>query len=130
MPKRFYLATQKDRSEQAAPLLEALKGQGWERTYAWSGTDHAGGYADIALAELKGVREADVLVVLLPGGYGTHVEIGAALALGKRIILHAPDRKTLNIPYPCVFHYHPDVRLLVSEPLDVNALLACMSSYA
>jgi hypothetical protein len=29
------------------------------------------------------VRDADVLIVLLPGGYGTHVEIGAALALEK-----------------------------------------------
>jgi hypothetical protein len=32
MPKRFYLATRKDRGEQAAPLLEALKAHGWERT--------------------------------------------------------------------------------------------------
>ena len=47
------------------------------------------GYADTALAEIAAVREADVLVVLLPGGYGTHVEIGAALALGKPVILHA-----------------------------------------
>ena len=78
------------------------------------------------MAEMAAVREADVLVVLLPGGYGTHVEIGAALALGKPVILHAPDRKTLDAPYPCVFHYHPRVKLLVSEVLDVDEVLACM----
>jgi nucleoside 2-deoxyribosyltransferase len=53
-------------------------------------------YATIALAELAGIREADVLLVLLPGGCGTHVEIGAALALGKPVIIHAPDRATLR----------------------------------
>ena len=39
MSKRFYLATRKDRAEQAAALLEALKAQGWERTYAWTSQD-------------------------------------------------------------------------------------------
>ncbi len=106
MPKRFYLATRKDRGQQAEPLLEALKAQGWERTFVWTAQDEASthGYAEVALKELAGVREADVLIVLLPGGYGTHVEIGAALALGKPVILHAPDRKTLETPYPCSFH--------------------------
>ena len=127
MSKRFYLATKKDSGEQAAAISHALKAHGWERTYAWTAEDEgADRYADIALNELKGVTEADVLIVLLPGGYGTHVEIGAALALGKPVILHAPDRKTLNEPYPCPFHYHPRVRLLVSETLDIDALVACL----
>lgn len=129
MQKRFYLSTRKDRSAQAAALLEALKVQGWERTYVWTDKDISpDGYADIASAELAGVRQADVLLVLLPGGYGTHVEIGAALALGKPVILHAPDRKTLEMPYPCVFHYHYGVDLIVSEVIDVEALVTFMST--
>ena len=130
MPRRFYLSTRKDRGAQAVVLLEALETQGWERTLDWTAQKSVGpdGYADIAMAEIAAVREADVLVVLLPGGYGTHVEIGAALALGKPVILHAPDRKTLDTPYPCIFHYHPRVKLLVSEVLDVDEVLACMPS--
>ena len=128
MPKHFYLSTRKDRSSQAKVVLESLKAHGWEPTFVWSDVDDNGpdGYADVALAELEGVREADVLIVLLPGGYGTHVEIGAALALGKPVIIHAPDHKTLETPYPCIFHYHPGVKLLVSEVLDSEAILACM----
>ena len=76
------------------------------------------------------MRRADVLIVLLPGGYGTHVEIGAALALSKPVILHAPDRKTLETPYPCVFHYHPGVKLFVSEVLDLDAVLAWVAQRA
>jgi nucleoside 2-deoxyribosyltransferase len=130
MPNRFYLSTRKDCSAQAVVLVEALEAQGWERTLDWTDQNNVGpdGYADTALAEIAAVREADVLVVLLPGGYGTHVEIGAALALGKPVILHAPDRKTLDTPYPCVFHYHPQVKLLVSEVLDLDEVLACMPS--
>jgi nucleoside 2-deoxyribosyltransferase len=128
MRKRFYLATRKDRGEQAARLLRALKSQGWERTYSW--TAEEGGtpeqYSGIAVKELKGVEEADVLIVLLPGGYGTHVEIGAALALGKPVILHAPDRKTLDSPYACPFHYHPNVKLLISEEIDIATFMKCL----
>jgi nucleoside 2-deoxyribosyltransferase len=128
MAKRFYVSSRKDRSTQANALSDALKVHGWERTFTWSDQGGAGpeGHATIAVAELEGVREADVLIVLLPGGFGTHVEIGAALALGKPVILHAPNHETLADPYPCVFHSHPAVTLLVSESLDINAVLACM----
>jgi len=69
MSKRFYLSTRKDRSKQAIALLEALKSKGWERTLDWA-EQNAGSerYAETALAEIEAVREADVLVVLLPGG--------------------------------------------------------------
>ena len=76
--------------------------------------------------ELEAVKNADVLIVLLPGGFGTHVEIGAALALGKPVILHAPDYETLNKPYRCVFHYHPRVKLIVSDLITPETILAVL----
>jgi hypothetical protein len=130
MAKRFFLSTRKDRSAEADALSASLKAHGWERTFAWKdeGSAAAGteGRAAIAVAELEGVRYADVLVALLPGGYGTHVEIGAALALGKPVVLHAPDRKTLETPYTCVFHHHPAVKLLISDPLDFGSIVERM----
>jgi nucleoside 2-deoxyribosyltransferase len=129
MPNRFYLSTRKDRSAQAELLLEALRDRGWQRTLDWaSQNDDPDGYADSALTEIAAVREADVLIVLLPGGYGTHVEIGVALALGKPVILHSPDQTTLDTPYACIFHYHPGVKRLVSQVLNVNELLASLPS--
>jgi nucleoside 2-deoxyribosyltransferase len=126
MPKRFYVSSRKDRSEHANALSEALRAHGWERTFEWADLHGAGpeSRAATAEAELKGVRDADVLIVLLPGGFGTHVEIGAALALGKKVILHSPDQKTLETPYACVFHYHSSVKLIVSEVLDVSQVVA------
>lgn len=126
MPRRYYLSTRKDRAEHALILVNALQTAGWERTFDWSESQDFSpdNYAETAAMEIRAVQEADVLVVLLPGGYGTHVEIGAALVLGKRVIIHAPNRTILNSPYPCVFHYHPLVDLLISETLDVDDIVA------
>jgi nucleoside 2-deoxyribosyltransferase len=128
MPSRFYLATRKDRSTEADRLSQALTAHGWERTYTWAALDPANtdGFAEVALKEIAGVRDADVLIVLLPGGFGTHVEIGAALALGKQVILHAPDQKILETPYRCIFHYYPGVKILISREIDVATILACL----
>jgi hypothetical protein len=128
--KRYYLSTRKDRGDEAAFLIKALMAAGWERTYTWSDLGDAVPevFAEAAAAELGGVRDADVLVVLLPGGFGTHVEIGAALALDKPVILYSPDRKTLETPYPCIFHYHPGVTLIISQELQIPTVLNAMES--
>jgi nucleoside 2-deoxyribosyltransferase len=125
MPKHFYLATRKDRESVANEISEALKARGWERTFVWAAQDgvSADEYRAIAQKELDAIANSDVLIVLLPGGYGTHVEIGAALALGKPVILHAPDQKTLETPYICVFHYHPGIKLIISDVVDIDAIL-------
>jgi len=129
MNKRYYLSTQKDRNAEAAPLLEALEVRGWKRTFDWAnlGASAESDYASLAVAEIAGIHDSDVVIVILPGGRGTHVEIGAALAMGKPVVLHAPNRTTLEHPYPCAFHYHPAVRIVFSETLNVDGLLACIS---
>ena len=128
MTKRFYVSSRKDRGAQADALADVLKARGWERTFKWTDQSNGGpdAHAALAVEELEGVRKADVVIVLLPGGYGTHVEIGAALALGKPVIIHAPDQNILDTPYPCIFHYHPRIKLVISENLDINVVLACM----
>jgi nucleoside 2-deoxyribosyltransferase len=128
MPKRFFVSARKDRNAEADALSAELKKRGWQRTYEWNALDDETPeeLAKFAIAELDGVSKADVLIVLLPGGFGTHVEIGAALALGKPVILHSPDQKTLETPYRCPFHYHPKVKILISATPDVDAILACV----
>ena len=67
---------------------------------------------DTAVKELTGVVSADAVIVLWPGGRGTHVELGAALALGKRVFLmsevldhHRATKET------CAFYHHPLVTM-------------------
>ena len=126
--KSFFISARKDRSAEANALTEKLQAHGWKRTYAWTEDDGDGeqAYAKIAIAELGGVIAADVLIALLPGGFGTHVEIGAALALGKPVILYAPDKITLDTPYLCIFHYHPKVTRIISAALELEVVLAAI----
>ena len=131
MAKRFYIATRKDRESLANAISQKFEAHGWRRTFVWTaqdGSSSADQYRIVAQSELNAIRDADVLIVLLPGGYGTHVEIGAALVLGKPVIIHSPDHETLNTPYACVFHYHPGVKLIVSDSVDPDMILMAVSN--
>lgn len=90
---KFYIGSGLKNSERVNLYAKLLKQMGWEHTYNW--TKDLGRPVDgdelsaIARQEQKGVCEADVVVILLPGGRGTHIELGMALALGKKAFLCA-----------------------------------------
>lgn len=82
---------------------------------------------EVAVHEIQAVMAADFLVVLLPGGRCTHAELGAALASGKKVFVHASERSVLNgsDPYTCVFYHHPSVELVIGSTSDlVDAIRA------
>ncbi|MBE1553904.1 nucleoside 2-deoxyribosyltransferase [Sporosarcina limicola] len=64
---------------------------------------------DIGQKENNGVMEADFVVILLPGGKGTHIELGIALGQGKRIFLHSSDRAINNCETTSTFYHLPEV---------------------
>ena len=111
MTRTFYIATSLANREQARKLSGLLGGYGMEPTFPWwsaptfdaavqAGEDPATWLRDRGHADAYGVMSADVVIVLLPGGHGTHVELGIALATGRTVWLvgsHDGD-------YPCVFH--------------------------
>ncbi len=113
----YYIATRLDRAADHNRLRDLLNARGHAITYDW--THHGSVQKDkperireVALAETSGVLRADVVVVLLPGGRGTHTELGMALASGKSVIVQADpvhgffaaDERT------CAFYHHPLVR--------------------
>lgn len=130
MAQKFYLSTKKDRSEEGGVISRALVERGWTCTFDWTSLSDSASQDFVTLArlEIDGIRKADVVIVLLPGGFGTHVEIGAAIAFDKHIVLHSPSQGVLETPYPCVFHYHPAIKIIVSEHLDIDDLLNVLSS--
>jgi nucleoside 2-deoxyribosyltransferase len=130
IPKRFYISTRYDRRTDAATLMDLLRRRGWVPSFDWTGVQDYSNLAALAVAEIDGVREADAVIVLLPGGFGTHVELGAALAFGKPLVVHARNRSVLEEPYPCVFHYHPAVQLIVSDILNEDEILARLQTCA
>jgi nucleoside 2-deoxyribosyltransferase len=107
---RFYIATQLANVEQQQELSQYLIDAGHELSFDWSKQDNElktdrvfskKEYELYARNDLQGVLSADVLIVLLPGGLGTHVELGVALAMNKKIII-VGDQKMYG--YTCVFY--------------------------
>jgi hypothetical protein len=118
--KLYYIATGLKNAEAHAKAREVFERprdgqphwQSWGITYDWTKggkieDDHV--RPSIAIAEIEAVRLAWLLLMLVPGGRGTHVELGAALALGKTIIIVSSSGEETNGQYgfPPVFYRHP-----------------------
>lgn len=92
---KFYIASKLENAARVRELAEALKARGWRQTYDWTVHGSVRGdrerLKETACAEWGGVQDADIIIVLLPGGRGTHTEFGMALAMGKDIVLHSED---------------------------------------
>jgi len=120
---KTYIATSIARVKDQQDLADALKGMGVDLTFDWTrhGTLAGKPHPVVAHAEITGVVEADFVVVLLPGGRGTHAELGAALASGKTVFIHAADAATLlgADTYTCVFYSHPLVQLVIGSKEDL-----------
>lgn len=68
---------------------------------------------EVALLELDGVSEADFVIVLLPGGNETHMELGFSIARGKSVFIHTEDPLTFELgPQTNAFYHHPDITRL------------------
>lgn len=110
--------------------MTSLREAGFEVTFDWTVIPHLKPYeareaesASAAVLELKGVEEADVLVVLEDSrGAGMYVEIGAALALRKPVIA------VISGPVRSMFLLHPLVTRLSSEQEVIKHLQSLANS--
>ena len=85
-----YVASSLDNKDKAARFISRLRELGHNITYDWTTHGRLTDKQQMRIAahrELHGVLGADVLVVYMPGGFGTHCEMGIALGAGKRVIL-------------------------------------------
>lgn len=120
--KRYYVASTLENAPQVTALNEELRKLGWSCTYDWTkhGTKGVQGRGNLvlqstAIEEAEAVAKAHVVVVVLPGGRGTHTELGIAIALGRPIIIYSPDpERDFNNESSsnacCAFYRHPAVQ--------------------
>ncbi|HWP22102.1 MAG TPA: hypothetical protein VN417_05095 [Candidatus Cryosericum sp.] len=122
---KFYVASGVPNAEKVNIAAEALTSRGHERTYDW--TKHGDVSAElpdrkrvVAATETQAVVDAELVLLLLPGRFGTHAELGISIATSanKRILLwsetSAPFDGTSGF---CVFYHHPAVERIVC-PFD------------
>lgn len=126
---KFYIASKLANAHQARKLAAHLKRFGWEQTYDWTlhGSVHGLGedvMQEVTLKELGGVKDAEVLVVVLPGGRGTHAELGAAIALKKPVFIWGEKHEDfIQDGYACSFYWNPVVRRITGDMLKLVTAL-------
>lgn len=115
---KVYVATSWENRHLVNEVVAVLPGS-FELSYDWTGHTFDDDPADVCTRDFKGVSDADFVLVLLPGGYGTHVELGIALGLGKRVIIVGetmmPDYKWPLVPFYC--HPHVTVVRTIDEAM-------------
>jgi len=109
---KYYIATKLENHEQHNQVRDMLAERGHEITYDWTvhgpvwseGLDRC---REVAMLETQGVVDADVVIVLWPGGRGTHAELGIALGCGKMVIFVSDVAGHHEAsPDVCAFYYH------------------------
>lgn len=117
---RYYIATKLENHQAHNTLRDQLTELGHEITYDW--THHGPVYGEglkrcreVAEAETDGVLEADVVIVLWPGGRGTHVEMGIAIGAASMdastyiyFVSDIEDHHQATTE-TCAFYHHPFV---------------------
>lgn len=113
---KYYIATGLENHELHNVIRDHLAILGHSITYDW--TIHGPVWSKgverctvVAVHELLGVKEADFVIVLLPGGRGTHIELGIALAAGRKVyfVSNNPEHHAAA-PDVCAFYLHPLVQ--------------------
>lgn len=112
---KFYIALTFTNKHIVHFVADKLKQAGWIHTYDWTKNEKATNRLElqgIGQAEKQAVRDADVFLLLLNGGKGSHTEFGMALAWEKKIFVYKG-----NSPLDTTFYHLPEVRI-VEDSLD------------
>lgn len=120
---KFYIGSGMKNIELVNDYAKKLKEKGWIHTYNWAeninGDETIEDLIEYSNLEQKGIIDADVVIILLPAGRGTHIELGMALALHKKIFLCSVTEEEFNIQNTVNFYQLPSIIRLVGS-VDEN----------
>lgn len=150
-PQRYYIASALENVEQVRQVKARLDAAGWKHTYDWtvhgSVQEGADRIREVASNESVGVFEADVIIVLLPGGRGTHAELGMFIGkldtmvwlagrgvigiewreITSRVCIYSPRPEIdfgSNDGKTCAFYHHPYVQQFGHLDVMLDRLLS------
>jgi nucleoside 2-deoxyribosyltransferase len=113
---KFYIASSFTNKEAVRTLASCLVKEGFTQTYDWTKNDRAATFEELSRIgeeEKYAVMSADFFVMLLPAGKGSHVELGIALGLGKRVYIYSPDDEMNNFETTATFYHLEKVKKFV-----------------
>ena len=119
---KFYVGSGMRNCKLVRYYANLLIESGWEQTHDWVknvnddiSKDDMIKYASL---ESQGIVDADVVIMLLPGGRGAHIELGMAMALNKKIFLCSTTKEEFSIENTVAFYELPKITQLVGNADD------------
>lgn len=117
---RFYVASRLENADVVRDVRDKMLKEGHALTYDWTIAGSVRGdlakLREVAEAETRGVAEADILILLLPGGRGAHVELGIALGCKKPVVIWSEDLMPLGAgKETSAFYHHPLVSFVYNR---------------
>ncbi|WP_438298439.1 group-specific protein [Sporosarcina sp. FA15] len=109
---KFYIASSLKNIDQVRYVSKRLKNKGFIHTYDWTVNENVTTLEKlkaIGQKEKNAVIEADFIVVLLPAGKGSHIELGIAMGNDKKIYLYSPNKEIDNIETTSTFYHLPEI---------------------
>lgn len=105
---RFYIASSFKNSTLVKELSQKLINYNYEHSYDWTKNQRANSIEDlstIGMKEKEAIIDSDFIVILLPAGKGSHIELGIALGLEKRIYLYSPNQEIYHFDQTTTFYH-------------------------
>jgi nucleoside 2-deoxyribosyltransferase len=112
MSLKFYVASSFQNINQVQIITNELIQYGWQLTYDWTLNKRANSIEElqrIGSLEKTAIEDSDLVIIVLPGGKGTHVELGLAIAGKKKIILYSPNEKIMDAETSTTFYHLPEI---------------------
>ncbi|AUJ24158.1 nucleoside 2-deoxyribosyltransferase [Virgibacillus dokdonensis] len=109
----FYIASSFKNIESVRYIRGLFIKEGHVLTYDWTKNDRAStieALKCIGQKQKDAVIAADVIIVLLPAGKGSHIEMGIALGRRKKIFLYSPNKEVNNSATTSTFYHLPEVK--------------------
>nr|WP_251136520.1 nucleoside 2-deoxyribosyltransferase [Exiguobacterium sp. s122] len=97
-----------------------LTAQGYTHTYDWTlnaRADSIDALRDIGEKERDAIKGSDFVVILLPAGKGSHVELGIAIGSGVPVFLHDTTDSMTKFETTSTF-YHVSHVIQLSDNLE------------
>jgi len=131
---RFYIASGLENRELVKDMMDFFRNSGHEPAYDWTAHGDVRGQGlnrlmEVAISEYNAVRDAEFLLVMFPGGKGTHTEIGIGLGAhaNKRIVLWSATGKEFEDgPDTCAFYHHQAIEKLVCSYDELKERLSAI----
>ncbi|MDL5376133.1 group-specific protein [Exiguobacterium mexicanum] len=118
----FYIGSRFANIEQVRALRNHLINDGHTYTYDWTRNDRATTIEDlraIGTSEFEAIKASDFVVILLPAGQSSHIELGIALGADVPLFIYDPANRFDDFETTSTFYHLPHVIQLTGPLKDV-----------